>query len=573
MKKIFYIAVVCIGLSLSGCSDFLNSRNLFDQSTETFFRTPEHMMQALGGVYDALTINTPTGLGDEIILANLLADYTFAGGGADDYRAWRVADFTNPGEDAFRPLWIRTYEGVHRANTLIEALYRADLSAFFPTEAEATTFINTIKGEAYFLRGFFMFRAARFWGGMPLINSTGAPRNVPRSSFSETFAQIADDFNTAAGLLPRVNINTIGINDAGRVTVWGAKGYLARTFMFYTGYMTNMMNTPTTELTLPDGTRITRAQIITHLEDVINNSGHELLSDPRNLWPYAFVNQRAGRAILPWAEAEGLEWAGQDGPHSVFGTGNRETMFAVRHAFGEWYPAGLLRRRNAAALHFGLRNQDGIEPYGQGWGWAPVNRIFYSEWNTNDLRRRGSILNLDSTDEGITFNQSANNGFHHTGLVIKKYIGIRHDGQGMFFQMFNPGAAHNDFGLDNAQDYLLLRFADILLMHSELTETATGMNQVRNRAGLSDVPFSLRAVINERKYEFAFEGIRWFDLLRTGDVNNPAYNYFGRPVAVLNNNVEAMHSVTFRAETRGLLPIPESEIRLSDGVYTQNPGW
>jgi len=42
---------------------------------------------------------------------------------------------------------------------------------------------------------------------------------------------------------------------------------------------------------------------------------------------------------------------------------------------------------------------------------------------------------------------------------------------------------------------------------------------------------------------------------------------------VSNSGVEAKYSVTYRPETKGLVSIPETEIRLSNGVYEQNPGW
>ena len=90
---------------------------------------------------------------------------------------------------------------------------------------------------------------------------------------------------------------------------------------------------------------------------------------------------------------------------------------------------------------------------------------------------------------------------------------------------------------------------------------------------MADIPYSLEALKKERMYEFAFEGIRWFDLVRWGDVERPSNNYYSKVATVLNNNVEAEYSVSYRPEIKGLVPIPESEIRLSNGVYEQNPGW
>jgi hypothetical protein len=73
----------------------------------------------------------------------------------------------------------------------------------------------------------------------------------------------------------------------------------------------------------------------------------------------------------------------------------------------------------------------------------------------------------------------------------------------------------------------------------------------------------------ERLHEFAFEGLRWFDLVRWGDVNTA----FDFEIDVVNSGVSATYSVNYRPETKGLLPIPETEVELSNGVYEQNPGW
>ncbi len=576
MKKILYIAVVVLtALSLSSCSDLLDTKNLFEKNTENFYRTPQDINEALSGVYNALYVQTSTGLGDEQVTATLLEDLTTAGGGSDDFFAHNVAGFADPLEDTYRDLWIETYNGVYRANTIIEAVQDVDFSEHFNTEAAAETFKNNTLGEAYFMRGFLMFRAARFFGGMPLINSTETERDAPRASFDETFGQIAADFVKGAEMMKNADMNDFTIEEYGHANRWVAKAYLARVFLHYTGYKTNIEKAATSSLSLPDGSTLTKDDVVTHLNDVINSSGYELTPDFRNLCPYSYINERAGEDVLPWAANENLKWVGQDGPHSRFGTGNKEVMFALRYTFAGW---SATKYRNWAVLYFSVRGQE-LLPYGQGWGWAPVHPTFYDEWPNSDLRKKASVVDLSANDEGTdSYKASANNGYHQTGLVIKKYIQLQHedsDGavKGMFFNMYNPGSGSDSYMLWAAQDFYYLRFADVLLMHSELTENADGLNRVRQRVNLDPVAYSLDAIKKERMYEFAFEGVRWFDLVRWGDVENNSKNYFSRQAPVLNDNTPATYSVTYRPETKGLLSIPESEIRLSNGVYTQNPGW
>jgi hypothetical protein len=209
-------------------------------------------------------------------------------------------------------------------------------------------------------------------------------------------------------------------------------------------------------------------------------------------------------------------------------------------------------------------------PFGQGWGWCTVNPKLWNNWSVTDPRREGSILEMGKAEQGTASYQSGK-GDHETGLFNKKYTALQHDSpsgvKGMFVQMYGWGNA--DYQLMHAQDFIYMRYADVLLMHSEITKTATGMNAVRARATLPAIGYSLDAIKDERLHEFAFEGLHWFDLIRWGDVNTA----FNETVQVKNYGKDFTYSVKYRPEIKGLVPIPEGEIRLSNGVYTQNPGW
>lgn len=121
-------------------------------------------------------------------------------------------------------------------------------------------------------------------------------------------------------------------------------------------------------------------------------------------------------------------------------------------------------------------------------------------------------------------------------------------------------------------DYIAIRFADVLLMHVEAilaggqsTSDASALSsfqRVRDRAGLTDAVSSITKdqLLVERRVELAFENQRWFDLIR-----------FGVADAVLTAHAAEMGYVyTSRAL---LLPIPAREINISGGLLTQNPGY
>ncbi len=123
-------------------------------------------------------------------------------------------------------------------------------------------------------------------------------------------------------------------------------------------------------------------------------------------------------------------------------------------------------------------------------------------------------------------------------------------------------------------DWIVLRYADVLLMHVEAIigegngvsttdpDALASFQQVRDRAGLTDPVSSItkQELLDERRVELAFENHRFFDLVR-----------FGVAADVLSQ-FAADNGYTFSG-TDLLLPIPQREIGLSNGLLSQNPGY
>jgi hypothetical protein len=122
-----------------------------------------------------------------------------------------------------------------------------------------------------------------------------------------------------------------------------------------------------------------------------------------------------------------------------------------------------------------------------------------------------------------------------------------------------------DGGLGSEHDWIELRLADVILLYAEaLNENGntpaalTQLNRIRSRAGLADSSATAQADVrqaiqDERRLELAFEGHRWFDLVRTNTVN-----------AEMGVTVSPNYHV---------FPIPTSELRSTNGVITQNAGY
>lgn len=138
----------------------------------------------------------------------------------------------------------------------------------------------------------------------------------------------------------------------------------------------------------------------------------------------------------------------------------------------------------------------------------------------------------------------------------------------------------NVFGQAYITDFPLLRFADILLMHSELTQTVDGIDRVRDRVGLPSIgTYSLEALQKERRWELSFEGVRWNDIRRWHIAEQLLDKQVG--VTVYNRGFETKmpalnldgYSARYRATNGGFWPIPQSQIDLSNGVLRKIKDW
>ena len=107
----------------------------------------------------------------------------------------------------------------------------------------------------------------------------------------------------------------------------------------------------------------------------------------------------------------------------------------------------------------------------------------------------------------------------------------------------------------------IIRYADIILIASEAafqtgntTKATTYLNMIRSRAGLPNITATLAAIKNERRFEFAMEFERFYDLVRWGDA-----------ITVL--------AAKGYAERNKYFPIPQEAIDKSQGVLIQNPNY
>ncbi len=125
-------------------------------------------------------------------------------------------------------------------------------------------------------------------------------------------------------------------------------------------------------------------------------------------------------------------------------------------------------------------------------------------------------------------------------------------------------------------DWIVLRLADVFLMHAEAImagnastqdlDALASYNAIRERVGLSTLPLDGSAtltkqmLLDERRAELAFENHRLYDLIRFGEAENVMRDFAGA------------NGFAFSA-TDLLLPIPQTEINVSNGLLKQNRGY
>ncbi|MBT5439249.1 RagB/SusD family nutrient uptake outer membrane protein [Crocinitomicaceae bacterium] len=238
---------------------------------------------------------------------------------------------------------------------------------------------------------------------------------------------------------------------------------------------------------------------------------------------------------------------------SVASENNSETVFDVEYtgAEGGGYGCLVCLEGNAGPGFQGIRQYVG-PVYGDGNSYNLPTQNLYDAFSSFDGRREATILDIEAfiaeqdNPDLISYAIGAGG---HTGYYNNKYI--KRQGE--------IGLPDND--LTSPVNYRVIRYADVLLMAAEAhfqtgnSSAAQGyVNQIRVRAGVQPFPISsIEDIYNERRLELACEGHRFFDLVRTGQAEQ--------------------HIDGFVVGTHELFPIPQLEIDLAGGNWSQNPGY
>lgn len=548
-SSILSVSVATAGLLMGSCSDsFLDVSSKTESNTETFYKTEGDAWRALLGCYDGWRqVSSNPGIGF-YVASTVMSDECYGATGYSDARNYQVIDRFDQSESPadltiYTQDWAVYYAGVYRCNQLIS---REESFEWSETDSKRQLYM----GECRAIRALLYFDMVRLWGNIPLFLEP-VSENREQADPKEVYKAIIDDLkyaiaNIPADAYPKAN----AAQNDGHVTKYAAEAILARVYLFYTGYFK------------AEPENLTKQEVLDALEDVVKSNEFQLVADYKDLWPAA--------SLVPLADSKG--W---DADKSTYaGEANSEVVLQMKFTPSQDYNGN--NDSNRWQVMMGMRNIN-ASPYGKGWGACTVCPSFLDNYANNDPRRKASVVDIDG--EGITglgdFEASYNDWRDYTGYTVKKYSPLAFPNGNSASQESGNG----DFQITNPQNWVIMRYADVLLMVSELggvpsKSAQAALDEVRARAGLNSIAATKDNILAERAVELAFEGHRYWDLLRQG-VDVLADAIVASAGDVTNGGTPG--SVTFDKnliiEKQGLSQIPRDQIILSNGVLKQNPGW
>jgi hypothetical protein len=539
MKKILFIFLITITV-ISCSEDMLNRYPTTSMVIENFYKTTDDATQALVAVYN---MNLRENWWGSLFMSEVASDNCAGGSGSGDgggYQRWDRG-LESPDANANQNPWAVYYGAIFRANVYLE---NEGLIDWKGNEALQIQY----QAEARFLRAYFHFYLTRLFGEIPALTRTLAPDETPaRTPAEELYTFIINDlkFCVENGLsAPYGQMNPA---NWGHATKWAAEAMIARVYLFYSGYYN--------DATIGD---FTAENARAYIDDVIANSGHDLVSEFASLWLVPAITELGG-------DTSSSRYIGEVNPEVVWSVRYERTG----NPYEGWHRM------------IGPRYTVSIDPYGRGWGAYPVLPALWNAYDTADYRKTATILSWD--DEGLTYDYVASNQAQYTGYNPKKY------------ELISVGGTVDisNFQTDGYEDFMVIRYADVLLMGAELrlitgdnsTQALDMLNKVRERAfgdaSHNYTSLTIDNILTERRFELACEGLRYWDILRSckGDFSKlvPILTYidetdggdYSQTADVNSLDVDGNNFVP----TKGLFQIPRNEIDLMLGAIEQNPGY
>ena len=447
------------------------------------------------------------------------------------------------------------YAGIRKTNLFLSSISKGEI---VPVNAVLTvdSLRKRWRGEAFFLRAFFHFELVKRYG--PIVLATRVfdreeDLNLPRNTFDECVSQIAADCDSALAGLPLWNTDYTGSSDTkevGRATRIAALSLKARLFLYAASPLYNTTN---------DGSKWQKAADAA--KAVIDLNKAQLITPYANIFNYTLA-----------AYNNEVIFATQAVNTNTIEINNAPISY--NGALGRTNPTQELV--DAFEMSNGKPVTDPTSGYNAGNPYANRDpRLAFTILYNGAVFKSLPVQTFTGGKDGIGQTINAT----QTGYYLKKFL--------------SENASWNQ--TTNAsvrRPWVLIRYADILLMYAEALNEAQGpvadvaakINLVRARAGMPNLPAGLTQVQmrdrihNERRVELCFEDHRFFDVRRwkEGELYfNKAVtgmritaNATGQPVAYDRFTVQTK---VFQSKNYWY-PFPQTEIDLTPKLK-QNPGY
>lgn len=211
--KVKYILPILLIFTVTSCKKFLEVDPRDSISDEATIIDLASAKTAINGVYNGARSYYDVSFQSIAYLSGGDIQWTGSQSQIQEFINHRV----NAENSTLSTVWRGIYVSINRANHVITKVPGV-------TDPLLTTALkNQYTGEAYFIRALNYFDLVRVWGGVPLITtptlSASGNRGIPRSTATETYAQVLSDLEAAELLLPE----TTDRFRATRKTVWALK--------------------------------------------------------------------------------------------------------------------------------------------------------------------------------------------------------------------------------------------------------------------------------------------------------------------------------------------------------------
>ncbi|MEI6265581.1 MAG: RagB/SusD family nutrient uptake outer membrane protein [Sphingobacteriia bacterium] len=576
LNKLFILASL---IALAGCKKLIDLTPQSNISSATYYSTVGEVSTALTGCYNGMVAP----LNDEWTLSELRSDNSIQGVPASTSTPNRdLSDldmfFPSVSHQGNYTFWLNNYYNIRNVNFVLNSLnvnyvpssgsLNFDQVGIPATAAD----VKRLSAEATFIRAYHYFNLVRLYGDVFLVHEPISPdvaKTINRSPVADIYKLIIADLTNTINNGSTAKFAAIPSADLGRANSWSAKALLAKVYL----------------------TLNRKSEAAALCQDIITNSGYALQASYANVF-------------------------------SINNEMNSEILFAIR------FKAGGIGLGSSLPNTFAPLNSGAAIIVGDGRGLNFPTQELYNSYNAiaavGNVRSANTSVTLTAANPAITVGMPVTGTQIANGTTVAAISGTTltlsipanatlataalliggdarrtvnigiFTGAKFFVQKY---ISTTTVANDAENDWPVIRYADVILMLAEAqgnNAASIGLiNQIRARAGVPALvaasittPAQFEtALANERRWEFAFENQRWYDLLRFSTTFTTINS-----IQVMKDHFAAMYTVhyglypaprltllemqAFVTNDRMLLPIPQREIdNNTQIVIKQNPGY